>query len=151
MNCTRTVWPTVAPSAISCRPSCLTSRNLWTTSMHSQQRSSSTTTLCTWSAHFTGGYWYSFQDWLCPVYAISRYLSSLNICMCVLFFPPSIQVKSAALDEMFHHGTTSVQRYHKALVLMEGLSRTLTEQGDIDGIEKCTWKLCDTQAITEKF
>uniref|UniRef100_A0AAX7VHA3 non-specific serine/threonine protein kinase n=1 Tax=Astatotilapia calliptera TaxID=8154 RepID=A0AAX7VHA3_ASTCA len=46
-------------------------------------------------------------------------------------------VKSAALDEMFHHGTTSVQRYHKALVLMEGLSRTLTEQGDIDGIEKC--------------
>uniref|UniRef100_A0AAX7UVZ5 non-specific serine/threonine protein kinase n=1 Tax=Astatotilapia calliptera TaxID=8154 RepID=A0AAX7UVZ5_ASTCA len=60
-------------------------------------------------------------------------------------------VKSAALDEMFHHGTTSVQRYHKALVLMEGLSRTLTEQGDIDGIEKCTWKLCDTQPITEKF
>uniref|UniRef100_A0A669DVT4 non-specific serine/threonine protein kinase n=1 Tax=Oreochromis niloticus TaxID=8128 RepID=A0A669DVT4_ORENI len=46
-------------------------------------------------------------------------------------------VKSAALDEMFHHGTTSVQRYHKALVLMEGLSRTLTEQEDIDGIEKC--------------
>ncbi|XP_063345666.1 serine/threonine-protein kinase ULK1a isoform X5 [Pelmatolapia mariae] len=46
-------------------------------------------------------------------------------------------VKSAALDEMFHHGTTSVQRYHKALVLMEGLSRTLKEQEDIDGIEKC--------------
>lgn len=72
----------------------------------------------------------------------------MHVC---LVFPPSIQVKSAALDEMFHHGTTSVQRYHKALVLMEGLSRTLTEQGDIDGIEKCTWKLCDTQPITEKF
>lgn len=46
-------------------------------------------------------------------------------------------VKSAALDEMFHHGTMSVQRYHKALLLMEGLSRILTEQEDIDSIDKC--------------
>uniref|UniRef100_A0A3Q0SQS9 non-specific serine/threonine protein kinase n=1 Tax=Amphilophus citrinellus TaxID=61819 RepID=A0A3Q0SQS9_AMPCI len=46
-------------------------------------------------------------------------------------------VKSAALDEMFHHGTMSVQRYHKALLLMEGLSRILTEQEDINSIDKC--------------
>uniref|UniRef100_A0A3P9MY61 Unc-51 like autophagy activating kinase 1a n=1 Tax=Poecilia reticulata TaxID=8081 RepID=A0A3P9MY61_POERE len=46
-------------------------------------------------------------------------------------------IQSAALDEMFHHGTASVQRYNKALLLMEGLSRILTEQKDIDSIEKC--------------
>ncbi|XP_071371139.1 serine/threonine-protein kinase ULK1a [Centroberyx affinis] len=46
-------------------------------------------------------------------------------------------VQSAALDEMFHHGTASVQRYHKALLLMEGLSRIITEQEDIDSIHKC--------------
>lgn len=46
-------------------------------------------------------------------------------------------VQSAALDEMFHYGISSVQRYHKALILMEGLSRILTEQNDIDSVEKC--------------
>ncbi|XP_070820407.1 serine/threonine-protein kinase ULK1a isoform X1 [Chaetodon trifascialis] len=46
-------------------------------------------------------------------------------------------VQSAALDEMFHYGTASVQRYHKALLLMEGLSRIITEQKDIDSIDKC--------------
>ncbi|XP_041792717.1 serine/threonine-protein kinase ULK1a isoform X2 [Chelmon rostratus] len=46
-------------------------------------------------------------------------------------------VQSAALDEMFHYGTPSVQRYHKALLLMEGLSRIITEQKDIDSIDKC--------------
>ncbi|KAK2837583.1 hypothetical protein Q5P01_014795 [Channa striata] len=46
-------------------------------------------------------------------------------------------VQSAALDEMFHCGTASVQRYHKALLLMDGLSRLITEQRDIDSIEKC--------------
>ncbi|KAF3696054.1 Serine/threonine-protein kinase ULK1 [Channa argus] len=46
-------------------------------------------------------------------------------------------VQSAALDEMFHCGTASVQRYHKALLLMEGLSRLITEQKDIDSIDKC--------------
>ncbi|KAF7669162.1 hypothetical protein LDENG_00236020 [Lucifuga dentata] len=46
-------------------------------------------------------------------------------------------VQSAALDEMFHHGTTSVQCYHKALLLMEGLSQNLTEQKDIDSVDKC--------------
>nr|XP_046242683.1 serine/threonine-protein kinase ULK1a isoform X2 [Scatophagus argus] len=46
-------------------------------------------------------------------------------------------VQSAALDEMFHYGTASVQRYRKALLLMEGLSRIITEQKDIDSIDKC--------------
>lgn len=46
-------------------------------------------------------------------------------------------VQSAALDEMFHYGMASVQRYHKALILMEGLSRILTEQNDIYSVEKC--------------
>lgn len=49
-------------------------------------------------------------------------------------------VQSAALDEMFHYGMSSVQRYHKALILMEGLSRILTEQNDIDSVEK--YKQC---------
>uniref|UniRef100_A0A3B4BFZ1 non-specific serine/threonine protein kinase n=1 Tax=Periophthalmus magnuspinnatus TaxID=409849 RepID=A0A3B4BFZ1_9GOBI len=46
-------------------------------------------------------------------------------------------VQSAALDEMFHYGLASIHRYHKALVLMEGLSRILTEKNDIDSVEKC--------------
>ncbi|KAF1388700.1 hypothetical protein PFLUV_G00065360 [Perca fluviatilis] len=46
-------------------------------------------------------------------------------------------VQCAALDEMFHYGTASIQRYHKALLLMEGLSRIITEQKDIDSIDKC--------------
>ncbi|KAG9354838.1 hypothetical protein JZ751_001551 [Albula glossodonta] len=49
-------------------------------------------------------------------------------------------VQSAALDEMFHHGEASIQRYHKALLLMEGLSLIITEQADINNISKC--KLC---------
>ncbi|KAG7480645.1 hypothetical protein MATL_G00058480 [Megalops atlanticus] len=49
-------------------------------------------------------------------------------------------VQSAALDEMFHHGEASIQRYHKALLLMEGLSLIITEQSDISNISKC--KLC---------
>ncbi|XP_055742678.1 serine/threonine-protein kinase ULK1-like isoform X3 [Salvelinus fontinalis] len=46
-------------------------------------------------------------------------------------------VQSAALDEMFHRGQAPIQRYHKALLLMEGLSLTITEQADIDNINKC--------------
>lgn len=47
------------------------------------------------------------------------------------------QVQSAALDEMFHNDTTSVQRYHKALLLMEGLSRIIMEEKDVESIDKC--------------
>ncbi|XP_060737489.1 serine/threonine-protein kinase ULK1a isoform X2 [Tachysurus vachellii] len=46
-------------------------------------------------------------------------------------------VQAAALDEMFHHGETSVQRYHKALLLMEGLSLIITERSDLSNINKC--------------
>ncbi|XP_019949114.1 serine/threonine-protein kinase ULK1a isoform X1 [Paralichthys olivaceus] len=46
-------------------------------------------------------------------------------------------VQSAALDEMFHYGNASTQRYQRALLLMEGLSRIITEQKDIDSIDKC--------------
>uniref|UniRef100_A0A8C5ECA9 non-specific serine/threonine protein kinase n=1 Tax=Gouania willdenowi TaxID=441366 RepID=A0A8C5ECA9_GOUWI len=55
-----------------------------------------------------------------------------------LIYSHTIQmVQSAALDEMFHYGSASVQRYHKALLLMEGLSRNLTEENDIDNIDRC--------------
>ncbi|XP_051964727.1 serine/threonine-protein kinase ULK1-like [Xyrauchen texanus] len=46
-------------------------------------------------------------------------------------------VQTAALDEMFHHGETSVERYHKALLLMEGLSLIITENADLNNINKC--------------
>ncbi|XP_061672601.1 serine/threonine-protein kinase ULK1a isoform X2 [Syngnathoides biaculeatus] len=50
-------------------------------------------------------------------------------------------VQSAALDEMFHCGTEIVQRYHKALLLLEGLSRFVTEEKDIDNIRRCKWRI----------
>ncbi|XP_053480156.1 serine/threonine-protein kinase ULK1a isoform X3 [Ictalurus furcatus] len=46
-------------------------------------------------------------------------------------------VQAAALDEMFHQGEASVQRYHKALLLMEGLSLIITERSDLNNINKC--------------
>uniref|UniRef100_A0A8C5P0Y7 non-specific serine/threonine protein kinase n=1 Tax=Jaculus jaculus TaxID=51337 RepID=A0A8C5P0Y7_JACJA len=49
-------------------------------------------------------------------------------------------VQSAALDEMFQHHESCVPRYHKALLLLEGLQQTLTDQADIENIAKC--KLC---------
>ncbi|KAM5310802.1 serine/threonine-protein kinase ULK1 isoform 2-T2 [Glossophaga mutica] len=49
-------------------------------------------------------------------------------------------VQSAALDEMFHRREDCVQRYHKALLLMEGLQQLLTDQADVDNVAKC--KLC---------
>ncbi|XP_075073285.1 serine/threonine-protein kinase ULK1 isoform X2 [Mixophyes fleayi] len=58
-----------------------------------------------------------------------------------LIFSYTVQmVQSAALDEMFHHREDCVQRYHKALLLMDGLLSFMTEQGDIENISKC--KLC---------
>ncbi|XP_036384390.1 serine/threonine-protein kinase ULK1 isoform X1 [Megalops cyprinoides] len=55
-----------------------------------------------------------------------------------LVFSYAVQmVQSAALDEMFHHGGASVQRYHKALLLMEGLSLSITDQADVLSITKC--------------
>ncbi|XP_006874126.1 PREDICTED: serine/threonine-protein kinase ULK1 [Chrysochloris asiatica] len=58
-----------------------------------------------------------------------------------LIFSHAVQtVQSAALDEMFHHREDCVQRYHKALLLMEGLQQILTDQADVENIAKC--KLC---------
>lgn len=50
---------------------------------------------------------------------------------------PLEQVQSAALDEMFHRREDCVQRYHKALLLMEGLQHILTDQADVENIAKC--------------
>ncbi|XP_017266123.1 serine/threonine-protein kinase ULK1 isoform X1 [Kryptolebias marmoratus] len=55
-----------------------------------------------------------------------------------LLFSHTVQmVQAAALDEMFHQGEASVLRYHKALLLMEGLSLLLTEHDDILSVGKC--------------
>lgn len=55
-----------------------------------------------------------------------------------LIYTHTVQmVQTAALDEMFHHGETSVEQYHKALLLMEGLSLIITETADINNINKC--------------
>ncbi|XP_029511141.1 serine/threonine-protein kinase ULK1-like isoform X5 [Oncorhynchus nerka] len=64
-----------------------------------------------------------------------------------LLFSHTVQmVQAAALDEMFHQGEASVQRYHKALLLMEGLSLLLTEQNDILSVSKC--KECIERRLT---
>ncbi|KAM9794811.1 serine/threonine-protein kinase ULK1 isoform X1 [Syngnathus typhle] len=64
-----------------------------------------------------------------------------------LLFSHAVQmVQSAALDEMFHQGEASVHRYHKALLLMEGLSMLLTEQEDILSVSKC--KECIERRLT---
>lgn len=38
---------------------------------------------------------------------------------------------------MFHRREDCVQRYHKALLLMEGLQQILTDQVDVENIAKC--------------
>lgn len=38
---------------------------------------------------------------------------------------------------MFQHREGCVPRYHKALLLLEGLQHTLTDQTDIENIAKC--------------
>lgn len=64
-----------------------------------------------------------------------------------LLFSHTVQmVQAAALDEMFHQGEASVVRYHKALLLMEGLSLLLTEQADILSVSKC--KECIERRLT---
>ncbi|KAM9841451.1 serine/threonine-protein kinase ULK1 [Aulostomus maculatus] len=64
-----------------------------------------------------------------------------------LLFSHTVQmVQAAALDEMFHQGEASIQRYHKALLLMEGLSLLLTEQDDILSVSKC--KECIERRLT---
>ncbi|XP_026125820.1 serine/threonine-protein kinase ULK1-like isoform X1 [Carassius auratus] len=55
-----------------------------------------------------------------------------------LIYTHTIQmIQTAALDEMFRQGETSVERYHKALLLMEGLSLIITETADLNSVNKC--------------
>ncbi|XP_067340182.1 serine/threonine-protein kinase ULK1 isoform X3 [Channa argus] len=64
-----------------------------------------------------------------------------------LLFSHTVQmVQAAALDEMFHQGEASVLRYHKALLLMEGLLMLLTERDDIVSVSKC--KECIERRLT---
>lgn len=64
-----------------------------------------------------------------------------------LLFSHTVQmVQAAALDEMFHQGEASIVRYHKALLLMEGLSLLLTEHDDILSVSKC--KECIERRLT---
>uniref|UniRef100_A0A3P9INY9 non-specific serine/threonine protein kinase n=1 Tax=Oryzias latipes TaxID=8090 RepID=A0A3P9INY9_ORYLA len=64
-----------------------------------------------------------------------------------LLFNHTVQmVQAAALDEMFHQGEASILRYHKALLLMEGLSLLLTQQEDILSVSKC--KECIERRLT---
>ncbi|XP_041754409.1 serine/threonine-protein kinase ULK1 isoform X13 [Coregonus clupeaformis] len=64
-----------------------------------------------------------------------------------LLFSHTVQmVQAAALDEMFHQGEASVLRYHKALLLMEGLSLLLTKHDDILSVNKC--KECIERRLT---
>uniref|UniRef100_A0A2K6U0M2 non-specific serine/threonine protein kinase n=1 Tax=Saimiri boliviensis boliviensis TaxID=39432 RepID=A0A2K6U0M2_SAIBB len=58
-----------------------------------------------------------------------------------LIFSHAVQmVQSAALDEMFQHREGCVPRYHKALLLLEGLQHMLSDPADIENVAKC--KLC---------
>lgn len=61
-----------------------------------------------------------------------------QLCLC-------LQVQSAALDEMFQHREGCVPRYHKALLLLEGLQHTLTDQADIENIAKCEYLSLEAQ------
>ncbi|XP_008323035.1 serine/threonine-protein kinase ULK1 isoform X1 [Cynoglossus semilaevis] len=64
-----------------------------------------------------------------------------------LLFNHTVQmVQTAALDEMFHQGEASLLRYHKALLLMEGLSLLLTEKDDLLSVSKC--KECIERRLT---
>ncbi|XP_077015641.1 serine/threonine-protein kinase ULK1 isoform X1 [Tamandua tetradactyla] len=58
-----------------------------------------------------------------------------------LIFNHAVQmVQSAALDEMFRHREDCVQRYHRALLLLEGLQQVLADQADVENIARC--RLC---------
>nr|XP_038941891.1 serine/threonine-protein kinase ULK2 isoform X4 [Rattus norvegicus] len=49
-------------------------------------------------------------------------------------------VQSAALDEMFQQTEDIVQRYHKAALLLEGLSKILQDPADAESVHKCQRK-----------
>ncbi|XP_027945331.1 serine/threonine-protein kinase ULK2 isoform X9 [Eumetopias jubatus] len=47
------------------------------------------------------------------------------------------KVQSAALDEMFQQTEDIVYRYHKAALLLEGLTKILQDPADIENVHKC--------------
>lgn len=51
------------------------------------------------------------------------------------------QVQSAALDEMFQQTEDIVYRYHKAALLLEGLTKILQDPTDVENVHKCKWLL----------
>lgn len=54
-----------------------------------------------------------------------------------LVFVDWFQVQSAALDEMFQQTEDIVYRYHKAALLLEGLTKILQDPADIESVHKC--------------
>ncbi|XP_059850579.1 serine/threonine-protein kinase ULK1 isoform X2 [Hypanus sabinus] len=55
-----------------------------------------------------------------------------------LIYSHTVQlVQSTALDEMFQQGPDCIQRYQKALLLMEGLSQIISNDEDVRSINKC--------------
>ncbi|XP_026877865.2 serine/threonine-protein kinase ULK1a isoform X2 [Electrophorus electricus] len=64
-----------------------------------------------------------------------------------LIYSHTVQmVQAAALDEMFHRGDDSAERYQKALLLMEGLSLIITERADLHNLNRC--KKCIEQRLS---
>uniref|UniRef100_A0A2R8MDN5 non-specific serine/threonine protein kinase n=1 Tax=Callithrix jacchus TaxID=9483 RepID=A0A2R8MDN5_CALJA len=56
-------------------------------------------------------------------------------------------VQSAALDEMFQQTEDIVYRYHKAALLLEGLTKILQDPADIENVHKCKLQFsCPPQA-----
>lgn len=55
----------------------------------------------------------------------------------LLIFVDWLQVQSAALDEMFQQTEDIVYRYHKAALLLEGLTKILQDPADIENVHKC--------------
>lgn len=55
--------------------------------------------------------------------------------------PDCLQVQSAALDEMFQQTEDITYRYHKAALLLEGLTKILQDPADIENVHKCKFVL----------
>ena len=63
----------------------------------------------------------------------------MEILYCAQWHPlwPSLQVQTAALDEMFQQTEDIAFRYNKAAMLLEGLSKVLQDPADIENVNKC--------------
>uniref|UniRef100_F7BIC7 non-specific serine/threonine protein kinase n=1 Tax=Xenopus tropicalis TaxID=8364 RepID=F7BIC7_XENTR len=56
-------------------------------------------------------------------------------------------VQTAALDEMFHQTEDIAYRYHKAALLLEGLTKVLQSPADIENVHKCEYR----QILSNKY